>query len=117
MDNLNQQYEAIFCIVNYGFTDIVMETAKQNGARGGTIINARGTGNAETEKFYGIVISPDKEIVMIIIEKENRDQILHAIYEAAGLESLGQGIIFSLPISHVLGINKEIQSETTTEGD
>ncbi len=115
MDN-TQQYEIIFCIVNYGFTDIVMETAKQNGARGGTIINARGTGNEETEKFYGIVISPDKEIVMIIIEKENKDKILHAIYETAGLENLGQGIIFSLPISHVLGINKENKLNTESKG-
>lgn len=103
----NKEYEVIFCIVNHGFTDIVMEAAKQNGARGGTIMNARGTGNAETEKFYGIVISPEKEIVMIIVEKEKKDTILHAIYESAGLESPGQGIIFSLPISHVAGINKE----------
>ena len=53
---VKQEYEAIFCIVNHGFSDLVMKAAKQNGARGGTIITARGPGDEETEKFYGIVI-------------------------------------------------------------
>lgn len=105
--NQENKYEVIFCIVNHGFTDIVMEAAKKNGARGGTIINARGTANEETEKFYGIAITPEKEIVMIIVEFEKKDNIMKAIYEEAGLSSLGQGIVFSLPISHVAGINLE----------
>ncbi len=104
---VKQEYEAIFCIVNHGFSDLVMKAAKQNGARGGTIITARGTGDEETEKFYGIVITPEKEIVMILVPKTIKDNILHAIYDSVGLESPGQGIIFSMPISNVAGINEE----------
>ena len=104
---VKQEYEAIFCIVNHGFSDLVMKAAKQNGARGGTIITARGTGDEETEKFYGIVITPEKEIVMILVPKKIKDNILHAIYDSVGLESPGQGIIFSMPISNVAGINEE----------
>ena len=96
---VKQEYEAIFCIVNHGFSDLVMKAAKQNGARGGTIITARGTGDEETEKFYGIVITPEKEIVMILVPKTIKDNILYAIYDSVGLESPGQGIIFSMPIS------------------
>jgi len=84
-----------------------MEAAKKNGARGGTIMNARGTATEETEKFYGIAITPEKEIVMIIVEHEKKDSIMKAIYDEAGLSSLGQGIVFSLPISHVAGMNIE----------
>ena len=93
---MEKKYEVIFCIVNNGFSDAVMDVAKKNGARGGTILHAKGSGNEEAEKFYGIVITPEKEI---------KDVILHAIYEEVGLASPGQGIIFSLPISHVAGIN------------
>ncbi len=105
--NQENKFEVIFCIVNHGFTDVVMEAAKKNGARGGTIMNARGTATEETEKFYGIAITPEKEIVMIIVEHEKKDSIMKAIYDEAGLSSLGQGIVFSLPISHVAGMNIE----------
>ncbi len=105
--NQENKFEVIFCIVNHGFTDVVMEAAKKNGARGGTIMNARGTATEETEKFYGIAITPEKEIVMIIVEHEKKDSIMKAIYDEAGLSSLGQGIVFSLPISHVAGMNVE----------
>ena len=105
--NQENKFEVIFCIVNHGFTDVVMEAAKKNGARGGTIMNARGTATEETEKFYGIAITPEKEIVMIIVEHEKKDSIMKAIYDEAGLSSLGQGIVFSLPISYVAGMNIE----------
>ena len=81
--NQENKFEVIFCIVNHGFTDVVMEAAKKNGARGGTIMNARGTATEETEKFYGIAITPEKEIVMIIVEHEKKESIMKAIYDEA----------------------------------
>ncbi len=102
---METKFEVIFCIVNNGYSDVVMDVARQNGARGGTILHAKGSVKEEAEKFYGIVITPEKEIIMIIVEQEIKEKILHAIYEEAGLASPGQGIIFSLPISHVVGIN------------
>ena len=55
MDN---KYVAIVCIVNLGFTDLVMSAAKAAGARGGTILNARGTGNKDIEKYFGVTVTP-----------------------------------------------------------
>ena len=37
-----ENYEVIFAIVNAGFAEDVMDVARENGARGGTILNARG---------------------------------------------------------------------------
>ena len=65
---MNNNYEMIFAIVNTGYTEEVMEAVKACGATGGTIINARGTANHEAEKFFGISISSEKEIVMIIVD-------------------------------------------------
>ena len=62
------------CVVNSGFGDAVMDAAKEFGARGGTIIHARGTANSESEKLFGITIQPEKEIVIILARGENKRQ-------------------------------------------
>lgn len=97
-------YELIMCIVNTGFTDLVMEAAKKAGAKGGTVFHGRGTGNKDITEFFGITITPEKEVVMIIVPKEIRDVVMNEIYKDAGMESRGQGIAFSMPIDDVVGL-------------
>ena len=93
-------YEAVFCIVNAGYSDIVMDAAREVGARGGTVIHARGTANKEAEQFFQITIQPDKEIVMILVPSDIKDAVLRD----AGLKTAGQGIAFSMPVNDVVGI-------------
>ena len=99
-------HECIICIVNDGYSETVMEAAKKAGARGGTVLNARGTATKDAETFFGITIHPEKEIVMILTEKEKRDGILHALYKKVGLQTKGQGIAFALPVDAVVGIEE-----------
>ena len=110
-------HELIICIVNTGFTDIVMEAAKEAGARGGTVIHGRGTANKDAEEFFHISIQPDKETVMILVTSDIRDAVLHAIYNSAGLKSAGQGIAFALPVTNVVGISSERQPDATESRD
>lgn len=98
------QYELILCIVNTGFADTVMSAAKEVGARGGTVINARGTANKDAEEFFHITIQPEKEIVMILVPADIRDSVLHAVYQSAGLKTAGQGISFALPVTNTVGL-------------
>ena len=104
------KHEVIFCVVNAGYSDTVMDAAKELGARGGTIIHARGTANREAEKLFQITIQPEKEIVMILVPAAIKDDILHALYKKAGLETPGQGIAFSLPVDNVVGISEHLKS-------
>ena len=97
-------HEAILCIVNDGFSEAVMDAAKKVGARGGTVINARGTAGKEAENFFGISVQEEKEIVLILAEKDKRDAILSALYDEVGLNGAGQGIAFSLPVDGVVGL-------------
>ena len=99
-------YEAIFCIVNDGYSEAVMDAAKKYGARGGTVINARGTAGKEAEAFFGITIQPEKEIVMILVPAEYKENILKALYDEVGLNTSGQGIAFSMPVDSAVGISK-----------
>ncbi len=109
------KYEMVLCIVNTGFSDTVMDAAKEVGARGGTVIHARGTANKEAEQFFHITIQPDKEIVMILVPQDIKDKVLHALYQHAGLKTEGQGIAFSVPVDDVVGLAASSQKEETTK--
>ena len=98
-------HEVIFCVVNSGFSESAMEAAREYGARGGTVFRARGTANLEAEKLLNILIQPEKEVVMILVDTSIKDDILHALYRAVGLNTPGQGIAFSLPVDRVVGLS------------
>ena len=104
-------HEVIFCIVNAGFSDSVMDAAREFGARGGTVIRARGTANAEAEKLFGIAVQPEKDIVLIVVPTEIKANLLKALYTEVGLDSPGQGIAFSLPIDDAVGLSKAVATE------
>lgn len=112
MDN---EYELIMCIVNAGFGDAVMDAAHQYGAKGGTVIQARGTANKESEAFFKITIQPEKEMLMLVVPKEIRDDILHALYHAVGLNTPGHGIAFSLPVDNAIGLTKCLVTKEDAE--
>ncbi len=102
------KHEVIFCIVNSGYSEAVMDAAKKLGARGGTVINARGTAGKEAETFFHITVQPEKEIVMILVPADIKDAVLRALYEEVGLDSAGQGIAFSVPVDDVVGLNSSV---------
>ena len=99
-------HEVIFAIVNSGYAEDVMDVAREQGARGGTILNARGVAREDAAAFFGITLHAEKEVVMIVVEKNIRDNVLNAIYKEMGMAKKAQGIAFSLPVSDVAGLVK-----------
>lgn len=99
-----KEYEMIFCIINAGFSETVMDAAREAGARGGTVIRARGTASKEAEELFSITVHPDKEVIMILVPAAIKDDVLSAIYHAAGISREGQGIAFSMPVSKAVGL-------------
>lgn len=97
-------HEVIFAIVNAGYAEEAMDVARAHGARGGTILNARGVAQEREAAFFGISIHPDKEILMLVVEKSIRDQILNALYVQMGMDKKAQGIAFSMPVSDTAGL-------------
>jgi nitrogen regulatory protein PII len=100
-------HEVIFAIVNSGFAEEAMDVARECGARGGTILNARGVAREDAAAFFGITIHAEKEILMMVVDKTIRDDILNALYKRMGMGKAAQGIAFSLPVSDVAGLVKE----------
>lgn len=104
---MKNKYKCVFAIVNNGFSEVAMETARSCGAKGGTILHGRGTASKEAEKFFNISISPEKEIVMILAKSDLVDGILKGLYTAIGSNTQAQGIAFTLPVDEVVGLDEK----------
>ena len=102
-------HEVIFAIVNAGYAEVAMDIAREHGARGGTIINGRGVAREKEAAFFGITIHPEKELLMLVVEKDIRDRIFHALYKQMGMNQKAQGIVFALPVSDVAGLSAAVR--------
>jgi nitrogen regulatory protein PII len=107
------EHEVILAIVNSGFAEEVMEVAREKGVRGGTILNARGVVKEDAAAFFGITLHADKEILMMVVEKAIRDEVLNAIYKSMDMAKKAKGIAFTLPVSDVAGlvVPQEVRTE------
>ena len=108
----SSDYEVIFAIVNDGYAEDVMAVAREQGARGGTIINARGVAKEDAAAFFGISVHTEKEIVMMVVPKTIKDDILNAIYKEMGMAKKAQGIAFSLPVTDTAGLVEQVEKKT-----
>ena len=81
-------HELIVVISEQGYTEMIMEAARAAGAYGGTVIHAKGTGQAAAEKFLGVTIAVEKEILYIVTKTEQKNAIMKAIMKDAGIDSL-----------------------------
>ena len=102
-------HEVVFAIVDSGYAEDVMDVAREQGVRGGTILNARGVAGQEAAAFFGITLHTEKEILMMVVDKDIRDNVLNAIYKQMGMAKKARGIAFSLPVSDVAGLVKETE--------
>jgi nitrogen regulatory protein PII len=105
-------HEVIFAIVNSGYAEDAMAVAREQGVRGGTIIGGRGVAREQEAAFFGISIHAEKEILMMVVEKDIRDNVLNALYKEMGLGKKSQGIVFSLPVSDVAGLAMPVEPKT-----
>lgn len=107
----SKQYDLIIAIVNNGYADNVMDAARPAGARGGTVVHARGAGIKEAEKFFGITIQPEKEMLFILALHEEKNTIMEAICKETGLSTEAHGIVFSIPADDVMGVARLLRDE------
>jgi nitrogen regulatory protein PII len=101
----DHSHDLIFSIVNHGYSDEFMNTAREAGATGGTVINARGQAHHGAVKFFGVSVQDEKEIILILTARDKKAAIMRAVCEAHGLNSGAQGIVFSMPIDEVIGLS------------
>ena len=96
------EMELIVSICAKGHSDEIMNAAREAGARGGTIVKAKGTAAAGTDKFFGMAISDEKEITYIVAKKDQRSSIMKAIAGYTYADG-AHPIVFSLPVTETAG--------------
>jgi hypothetical protein len=97
--------DLIVVVMNQGFSDELMATAKEKGARGGTVISARGLSAGGAVKFFGVSVQEEKEILLILTGREQKTAIMEALSDKHGPTSKAGAIIFSLPVDQVMSLN------------
>lgn len=98
------KHELIVAIANSGYTEMIMDAARRANAGGGTVLHAKGTGMEGAEKFLGVSLAEEKEIVLIVVKHEDKNAVMTAIMEEAGLESKARSVVFSLPVTSTAGL-------------
>ena len=111
------EYELLVAIANQGCIDTVMDVARSVGAGGGTVIHAKGTGMETAEKFLGVSLAAEKEIILIVTRKKQKNAIMKAMMEQTGLASKEKTIIFSLPVTSTVGLRMYIDEMDMDEMD
>lgn len=102
----DSMYNSIFIVVDKGQGASVMESANAAGAKGGTILSARGVAGGETSKIFEMEIEPEKEVVMIIASHDITDKIVDQVNKDLKLDAEGNGIIFVQSVNNVHGLKE-----------
>ena len=100
---INYNYEIILAIANEGYTDAVMDAAREAGARGGTVLHGKGTGSTDAAKFFGVSIATEKEVIMVVARSSEKAAIMKSIINKAGNGTDAGAVVMSLPVSAVAG--------------
>lgn len=96
--------ELLIVIANQGYSELIMNAARSVGAAGGTVIHAKGTGMEGAEKFLGVSLASEKEMIFIVSDTDRKQAIMQAIMKEAGMESKAKSIVFSLPVTSTAGL-------------
>ena len=97
-------FQLIVAIVSQGRCPRLIEAAKGAGAEGATIVRGRGTGVHESATFLGVPIEPEKDVLLVLIPRDETDAVLDAMVRAGKLDQPGKGIAFVLDVPRVEGI-------------
>lgn len=97
-------HQLIIVISEQGYTNLIMDAARAAGAYGGTVIHAKGTGMEIAEKFMGVSLAAEKEIIFIVSKTSQKNDIMQAIMKETGPGSKAKAIVFSLPVTDTAGL-------------
>lgn len=106
-----KDFQLIVTIVNSGDSAAVVKAASKAGAEGGTILNGRGTGVNEQQKFMNFTIDPEKDVVLTLVPSSYAERVVDSIEQAVDLNAPGKGIAFLIDVEKVFGVNHSSLAE------
>ncbi len=98
------KYELLVVISNQGYVEQIMDAARKAHSAGGTTIHAKGTGGTHAEKFLGVTLVPEKDMVFIVARTDMKNAIMQSIMKEAGVGTEAGAVVFSLPVTDTAGM-------------
>ena len=111
---MQSDYELIIAILEAGYTDMVMDAAREGG---GTVVHAKGTAAERAQKFFGISLADEKDMLYIVTSRAKRNDIMRSIMQKAGIDSKAHTIAFSVPVAATAGFKLFDANEPVPEGE
>lgn len=100
----NVDYDLIIAIINRGYADYVVDASRDAGATGATIVYGRGVTGPKDESIMGINLQPEKELILILVERQDKTKVMQSIIERTNINEDHKGLCFSIPVSTVSGL-------------
>ena len=107
-------YDLIVVIVNLGKASRVLAEAKKIGITGGTISLAHGTVNSNLLRKLGLS-EIRKEVLLMVSQRKHTVLTINHITDTFHLEEPNRGIIFSTPLSTVVGTHNQLSDLHDTD--
>jgi nitrogen regulatory protein PII len=107
-------FKLIIAFVEDDKTDLVLDTARANGAKGATVINhARGEGLKQSKTFFGLTLETQRDVLLFLVEERISRQILEQIASAGEFDSKpGTGIAFQIDVEDAIGVMHQVEELT-----
>ena len=104
-------FKLILTFVEDSKTAAVMDTAREEGATGATIINnARGEGLAQKKTFFGLSLETQRDVVLFLVEEHLSRHIIERIAEVGKFEERpGTGIAIQIDVEDAVGVTHQIE--------
>ena len=99
-------FKLIVAFVEDSKTDAVMDAAREAGATGCTVItNARGEGIKESKTFFGLSLTSQRDVVLLLVEEHLSRHILEHIGEVGEFDAKpGAGMAILLDVEDAVGV-------------
>lgn len=102
----HMNYVVIWVSVASGYSDEVIDAARAAGAKGGTVLRGRQRHSERMSQHLGISLQEERDFVMIVVPREKKGAVMSAVSASCGLSSQAHGVILSLPVDEVFGLEQ-----------
>jgi len=104
-------FKLIVAFVENEQTETLMDTAREAGATGATVINqARGEGLQKQKTFFGLELDTQRDMIMLLVEEHLARKVMEAINDAIDMDRRsGAGLAFQLDVEDAVGVGKQAE--------
>ena len=100
------KFTALVAIIEDKDEEAAIDVAKEAGAGGVTIIHGKNIGLEEKKVFFGLTLEENVSILLFVLPRKLSMKVMKAIRVELNLDSTANGgLIFTLPLSHVAGLD------------